>query len=553
MRPTLDQFCSDVAQTGLLSPEEIQAALEPLPLERKPRDAQELIRELVRLRKLTVYQAQQIYQGQAKRLHLGNYLVLDKIGQGGMGMVLKAQHQRMRRVVALKVIRPRSIDSPSALKRFHREVETAAQLIHPNIVTAYDADEADGTHFLVMEYVDGTDLSTLVKLEGPLPIETALTCIVQAARGLEYAHAKGIIHRDIKPRNLLLGRDGKLKILDMGLARVETSSGSDQTDLTGSGQIMGTVDYMAPEQAINPKNADQRADIYSLGITLWYLLVGRLPYSGETVLEKLVAHREEPIPSLAVARRGAPRELEAAFERMVAKKPQHRFASMSELLAALDQCRVNAPGASVAAGQLQEDHELQTFLQGISSAPTRRTSGGSSPGRAKPRSKPASSETVIDGVAADDTNHTFNAAGLSAPSPAAADDSSATIAQPENRAAANPAGPPSFQQATPSVEPPAKSAAQPLAQPAANSSVSVQAEPKTVRPAPVEAKPARQQPRRRHNSLTISLAVYAVAIVVIILLLIVIAAFSRGGAAWQSRPKSTAQMIPECAAICQRA
>jgi serine/threonine protein kinase len=366
MRPTLDQFCSDVAQAGLLSPAEMQAVMELLPLDRKPRDAQELIRELVRLHKLTVYQAQQIYQGQAKRLHLGNYLVLDKIGQGGMGMVLKAEHKRMRRVVALKVIRPRSIDSPSALKRFHREVEMAAQLVHPNIVTAYDADEADGTHFLVMEYVDGIDLSTLVKLEGPLPIETALTCVVQAARGLEYAHAKGIIHRDIKPRNLLLSRDGKLKILDMGLARVETSSGADQTDLTGSGQIMGTVDYMSPEQAINPKNADQRADIYSLGITLWYLLVGRLPYNGETVLEKLVAHREEPIPSLAVARRGVPRELDAVFGRMVAKKTQHRFASMSELIAELEQCHVGPEATPISARAPRIGQELQAFLQGMS-------------------------------------------------------------------------------------------------------------------------------------------------------------------------------------------
>ena len=302
MPPTLDQFCHDLAETGFLSQADIQGVIESLPPERQPRDAQELIRELVRLHKLTVYQAQQIYKGHAKRLHLGNYVVLDKIGQGGMGVVLRAEHRRMRRVVALKVIRPRSIDSPSALKRFHREVEAAAQLIHPNIVTAFDADEADGTHFLVMEFVDGTDLSTLVKLDGPLPLETALSCVLQAARGLEYAHSKGIIHRDIKPRNLLLDRQGKVKILDMGLARVETSSGADQGDLTGSGQIMGTIDYMSPEQAVNPKHADQRADVYSLGVTLWYLLVGKLPFTGETVLEKLIAHREAPIPSLSSAR-----------------------------------------------------------------------------------------------------------------------------------------------------------------------------------------------------------------------------------------------------------
>src|SRR5207248_7236943 len=135
--------------------------------------------------------AQQIYQGRGKGLLLGNYAILDKIGQGGMGVVLKAEHKRMHRIVALKVIRPRSIESPAALKRFHREVEAAAKVIHPNIVTAFDADEADGTHFLVMEYVEGTDLTTLVKTDGPLPLETALDCVLQAAKGLEYAQHKG--------------------------------------------------------------------------------------------------------------------------------------------------------------------------------------------------------------------------------------------------------------------------------------------------------------------------------------------------------------------------
>jgi serine/threonine protein kinase len=197
MPPTLDQFCFDLAETGFLSEEGIREVIASLPQERKPREAQELIRELVRLHKLTVYQAQEIYRGHARRLHLGNYVVLDKIGQGGMGIVLKAEHKRMRRVVALKVIRPRSIDSPSALKRFHREVEAAAQLIHTNIVTAFDADEAEGTHFLVMEFVDGTDLSTLVKLDGPLARAAIVAC---CRRATEYAHSKGVIPRYPAPK-----------------------------------------------------------------------------------------------------------------------------------------------------------------------------------------------------------------------------------------------------------------------------------------------------------------------------------------------------------------
>jgi serine/threonine protein kinase len=561
MRPTLDQFCSDVAQAGLVSPSEMQAVIELLPLERKPRDAQELIRELVRLHKLTVYQAQQIYQGQAKRLHLGNYVVLDKIGQGGMGMVLKAEHKRMRRIVALKVIRPRSIDSPSALKRFHREVETAAQLIHPNIVTAYDADEADGTHFLVMEYVDGTDLSTLVKLEGGLPLETALSCVMQAARGLEYAHSKGIIHRDIKPRNLLLSPDGNLKILDMGLARVETSSGADQTDLTGSGQIMGTVDYMSPEQAINPKNADQRADIYSLGITLWYLLVGRLPFNGETVLEKLVAHREEPIPSLAVARRGVPRELDAVFQRMVAKKPQQRYASMTELIADLEQCRVSVEAAPVAAGEPQGGQELQAFLQGISSGGgSRRTGSGSSPGRARPRGKPTTGETVCDGVASDDTNHTFEPAGpTAAPPPDAVPIAQTMPTKPVEAAKptkfAEPTRPREESESIEPGSPDGPSAAlrrnagsaqtEPERAAATASTVRQTAEASSIAPAPQETTRAGREMRKKPKSLAVAVAIYAAAVVAVALAVLALAALGRNGPKRRTTPKSTAGAIME--------
>ena len=222
------------------------------------------------------------------------------------------------------------------LARFEREVRAAAKLSHPNIVAAYDADEANGVHFLVMEYVEGNDLSALVKKNGPFPVARTVNYILQAARGLEFAHKKGVIHRDIKPSNLLLDNEGAVKILDMGLARIE--SGGDaatKSELTGTGAVMGTVDYMAPEQALSTHHADARADIYSLGCTLYYLLTGRAAYDGETLMAKLLAHREQPIPELGA---GVPEEIEAVFRKMVAKSVEDRYQSVSEVVADLEKC-----------------------------------------------------------------------------------------------------------------------------------------------------------------------------------------------------------------------
>ena len=336
----------------------------PCPTSAAPRLAEELARELVREHKLTAFQAQQILLGKAKHLVLGNYQILDKLGQGGMGLVFKAEHRRMARQVALKVLPPKSMSSPDAIKRFQREVQAAAKLMHPNIVAAYDADESRGVHFFVMELVDGSDLSTLVKAQGPLPVHRAVECIIQAARGLDFAHQHGVIHRDIKPSNLLIGHDGAVKILDMGLARIE-SIGGDQAELTGTGQIMGTVDYMAPEQAANTKNADRRSDIYSLGCTLWFLLTGRHLYSGETVMEKLLAHREQPIPSLTAECPDATKQLAKVFQRMVAKQPDHRYPMLAAAIADLERCKIgdsDTPTINVGPG---EDSKFSNFLKGL--------------------------------------------------------------------------------------------------------------------------------------------------------------------------------------------
>jgi formylglycine-generating enzyme required for sulfatase activity len=242
-------------------------------------------------------------------------------------------------------------------------------------VIAYDADEAGGTHFLVMEYVDGSDLSSLVKKSGPLPLEQALDCILQAARGLQYAHQHGVVHRDIKPANLLLDRQGTIKILDMGLARLD-SAGAQQDQLTGTGQIMGTVDYMAPEQAMDTKHADARADIYSLGVTMWYLLTGRPLYTGETAVERLLAHQTKPIPSLRSGCPAASPKLEAVFARMVAKKPENRYQTMQALVAALEPCRSGTVVGPAVQTAVEEDSKFDEFLRGLASASRHRPSRG---------------------------------------------------------------------------------------------------------------------------------------------------------------------------------
>lgn len=184
MSLSLAEFQKRLIDSGLMSADELRMFLESSPSDMQPADGDQLARNLVKQKRLTKFQAEQIYAGKGASLTLGNYIVLDKLGQGGMGMVLKPEHKRMKRVVAIKVMSPQAVKTPDALKRFHREVEAAAKLTHPNIVAAFDADEAKGTHFLVMEYVEGTDLSALVKKNGPLTVEKSVQCVIQAARGL---------------------------------------------------------------------------------------------------------------------------------------------------------------------------------------------------------------------------------------------------------------------------------------------------------------------------------------------------------------------------------
>jgi serine/threonine protein kinase/WD40 repeat protein len=308
-------------------------------------DPRQLAKNLLQRGWLTPYQINQIMAGRGGDLSMGQYVVLERLGEGGMGQVFKARHRRMDRTVALKVIRKDHINSPDAVKRFRREMQATASLSHPNIVTALDADQVGDHHFFVMEYVEGVDLGSLIKRMGPPPVAQACDYIRQAAQGLQHAAEKGMVHRDIKPSNLLVSRPAEgsiwgntIKILDMGVARLQDSGdGIDSLSaLTKEGRVVGTPDYMAPEQAANSAKADIRSDLYSLGCSFYNLLTGQPPFPGGTPMEKLLKHRIEipkPVDSL---RPEVPPTVAAIVQRLMAKKPEERFQTPSELVKALD-------------------------------------------------------------------------------------------------------------------------------------------------------------------------------------------------------------------------
>ena len=267
---------------------------------------------------------------------VGNYHLIKKIGQGGMGVVYQAIHAHLKKQVVLKLLLNSDWENSNQTQRFYREMELVGQLDHPNIVKATDAGEVDDTCFLVMEFLEGHDLKKILKKERALSITAACSILRQAANGFQYIHNNNLIHRDIKPSNLFLTTDGKIKILDLGLAGLSHSERS-FSDLTDSNCIMGSAYYMAPEQALNVKSIDQRSDIYSLGCTFYQLLTGRLPFKRKTPVETIIAHREDTAPHLSEYLPEIPEPLEDLFQSMVLKDPNDRIQTMAEVVKKVDE------------------------------------------------------------------------------------------------------------------------------------------------------------------------------------------------------------------------
>jgi serine/threonine protein kinase len=282
---------------------------------------------------ITRWQADKLLSGKHKGFRLGKYKLLDQIGKGGMSSVYLAEHELMKRQVAIKVLPKQRVSDASYLERFRLEARAVAKLDDPNIVRAYDIDNEGDIHYIVMEYVEGKDLHQIISQRGPLDYETAVDYVAQVANGLDHAHEMGMVHRDIKPANCLVDRHQTVKLLDLGLAKLTDDEGS--LTLANEENVLGTADYLAPEQALNSHTADSRADIYSLGCTLYFLLTGKPPFPDGSISERLLKHQTATPDSIFKVRPDAPPSLVDICERMMAKKPEDRYqtaANVAKLL-----------------------------------------------------------------------------------------------------------------------------------------------------------------------------------------------------------------------------
>lgn len=354
---TLDDFLRVLRASGLVDAGKIDQALAPwmdtegrLPLGAEP-VPEGLVAALIESGQLTPWQVDQLRKGRHKGFVLGKYKLLRLLGAGGMSSVYLAEHATLHHKVAIKVLPVKRVDQSSYLARFEREAQSSARLNHPNIARAFDLESSGAIHFIVLEYIDGTDLYAKVKREGPLDVREVADYLRQAATGLQYAHDEGLVHRDIKPANLMLDKRGTVKILDMGLALANGDEGGSLTREHDE-KVLGTADYLAPEQARDSHKADRRSDVYSLGCSLYFLLVGRAPFANGPLAERLRAHMNEPAPNLLEKRPDVPTAIAELYFRMMEKHPDARPQTAQEVADALGAWLGSTPTGPRPAGRL---------------------------------------------------------------------------------------------------------------------------------------------------------------------------------------------------------
>lgn len=330
---TIERFLEVLGKSSLVEAERLRHFLQQnRSLSSTPR---KLAARLVAAGLLTQFQAEQLLLGKHRGFTLGKYRILERIGAGGHSTVYLGEHVVVKRRVAIKVLPTARSESPTAVARFYREARAAGALDHPNLVKAHDIDCENGLHYLVMDYVDGSSLQQIVSRFGPLSIARSAHYIRQAAQGLQAAHAAGLVHRDIKPANILLDRHGVLHVLDLGLARFFCDEEDPLTLKFDGNNVLGTADYVAPEQALNSHEVDSRADIYSLGATFYFLLAGRALFPEGKITQKLIWHQTRQPASLRQLRPEVPEELATVVERMIDKTRERRYQTLAEVIEAL--------------------------------------------------------------------------------------------------------------------------------------------------------------------------------------------------------------------------
>jgi len=390
-RATLSGFLKALRSSGLLDEKTLEKSVAQFKAESTGKSdpattGGQFGRYLVAQNLLTDWQCRKLLEGKLRSFFLGKYKLLRPIGAGGMSHVYLAEHTRMHRQVAIKILSGKLTKQPGYLQRFLIEARAIAALDHPNIVHAYSVDSDETRHYLVMQYIEGSDLERTIEVHGALPCERAADYICQAADGLAHAHERGLIHRDVKPGNLLVDRTGVVKILDLGLAlRVEASNSI--TQAAGDGVMLGTTDFLAPEQALDSHNVDARTDVYSLGCTLYYLLAGHAPFPEGTMAERLVKHQAVEPTKLNRLRNDVPADLAGICAKMMAKKPGERYQTAHEVSAVLRNWLANRSrspsefGSSFCVPQLGTASHFgpQAGLPGDEDEVSSTTSGGSSP------------------------------------------------------------------------------------------------------------------------------------------------------------------------------